>query len=306
MDRPFPPQDFSGKPGSLNTYTCPQDNLYIAELSDCYVEGPAGLIFDVNGNIFHDDDHFFSRLEVKPLPVEEPVEIKQFSMLISAVQKYSNMYYHFTVEILPRIISVKHYLDENPDAKLLIWDSAFIRNYLEKIGISADRIEPYDIGVRYGWSEWRRKREEREEQQQERVNCTLFFFFFFFFPFPRRYFADKLIYPAPVPRITPCRESIMATRDALNVTVLPEEERNIVVYLSRRNEMNRRIDNEDELLQSLRDSLPGEEIVVYDSNPDIDQVIDLFQRAKMVVGPHGAGFSHIIFTAPGTKVGGWG
>ena len=112
------------------------------------------MIFDVNGNIFHDNDHFFSRLEVKPLPVEEPVEIKKFPMLISAVQKYSNMYYHFTVEILPRIISVKHYLDENPEAKLLIWDSAFIRNYLGRIGISEDRIEPYNIGIRWGAVDW--------------------------------------------------------------------------------------------------------------------------------------------------------
>lgn len=93
------------------------------------------------------------------------------------------------------------------------------------------------------------------------------------------------------------------SRQALNVSVLPEEERNLIVYLSRRKEVNRRISNEEELLAKMREFLPDENIVVYETNPDLRKVIDLFQRAKMVVGPHGAGFSHIIFTAPGTKVG---
>lgn len=92
------------------------------------------------------------------------------------------------------------------------------------------------------------------------------------------------------------------SRKALNVSILPEEERNLIVYLSRREEVNRRISNEDELLAKMKQFMPDEKIVVYESSSDLEKVIELFQKAKMVVGPHGAGFSHIIFTAPGTKV----
>lgn len=30
------------------------------------------------------------------------------------------------------------------------------------------------------------------------------------------------------------------------------------------------------------------------------ETIELFQRARLVMGPHGAGLSHIVFSAPGT------
>lgn len=45
-----------------------------------------------------------------------------------------------------------------------------------------------------------------------------------------------------------------------------------------------------------------EQIVVFQSQKDVKEIVSLFQKAKMVIGPHGAGFSHIIFTAPGTHV----
>ena len=131
-----------------NTYICPERSLYVAEISHCYVEGPEGLMFDVYGNIYHDEEHFFHRLEAFPFPLEEAMEIKSFPTLVSIIQKYSNMYYHFTVEMLPRIISVKSYLDADPSAKLLVWDSAATRKYLAMIGISEDRIEPFDPQVR--------------------------------------------------------------------------------------------------------------------------------------------------------------
>ena len=45
-----------------------------------------------------------------------------------------------------------------------------------------------------------------------------------------------------------------------------------------------------------------EQIVVFQSQKDVKEIISLFEKAKMVIGPHGAGFSHIIFTAPGTSI----
>ena len=36
------------------------------------------------------------------------------------------------------------------------------------------------------------------------------------------------------------------------------------------------------------------------SSASLQDTISLFQRARVVLGPHGAGLSHIIFSAPGT------
>ena len=117
-----------------------------------------------------------------------------------------------------------------------------------------------------------------------------------------RYYADVVVYPYPSPRIMACKESLDASRQALAIETLEDSQRDLIVYVSREGEMNRRISNEEELLHTLERVFPDEKIVKYNSESDVDAIIALFQRAKLVIGPHGAGFSHILFTAPGTKV----
>lgn len=98
------------------------------------------------------------------------------------------------------------------------------------------------------------------------------------------------------------KELIQKTREALGVQDLPEEERDLIIFASRENDLVRKVENEDEIISALQMTFPGEKIVKFDGTKDARANIELFQRAKAVVGPHGAGLSHIIFSAPGTKV----
>ena len=84
-----------------------------------------------------------------PMPSEELLHIHETDILVTVIQKYSNMYYHFVDEILPRIALARDYLIMNPNAKLLLWDSPIIRSYVEALGISSAQIIPFDPEVRY-------------------------------------------------------------------------------------------------------------------------------------------------------------
>ncbi|MCC5832407.1 MAG: glycosyltransferase family 61 protein [Chlamydiales bacterium] len=69
------------------------------------------------------------------------------------------------------------------------------------------------------------------------------------------------------------------------------------LYLSRRDAGRRRVINEDEVYGLLR-GFGFERIEL--SNLPFKKQIELFRSAECVVGPHGAGFSHLAFCDPGT------
>lgn len=77
----------------------------------------------------------------------------------------------------------------------------------------------------------------------------------------------------------------------------PKSERKRKLYLSRGGK--RRVKNEDEVREVLQQF--GFEILS-DIDRTVDEQIRLFQEAAVVVGPHGAGFTNLLWCEPGTKV----
>jgi hypothetical protein len=71
------------------------------------------------------------------------------------------------------------------------------------------------------------------------------------------------------------------------------------LYVSRRDASRRRVVNETDLLRPLL--ARGFEIVSLDGRSFADQV-DLFRSAAVVVAPHGAGLTNLLFTGAGTRV----
>lgn len=55
-------------------------------------------------------------------------------------------------------------------------------------------------------------------------------------------------------------------------------------------------------LAAIRAAFPTQQVVMYSGADGLSaaETIALFQRARVVLGPHGAGLSHILFSAPGT------
>ncbi len=86
---------------------------------------------------------------------------------------------------------------------------------------------------------------------------------------------------------------------------LPESERDLVIYCSRRDAHDRLVENEDVMLAAIAEQLEASATVslyVFKGSETVLETVSLFRRAKAVVGMHGAGLSHAAFSAPGTAV----
>jgi capsular polysaccharide biosynthesis protein len=68
-----------------------------------------------------------------------------------------------------------------------------------------------------------------------------------------------------------------------------------------RQESTRKILNHDETLSMLKTKYPDLEWVVFDKLSPEDTAA-LFARAKLIVGPHGAGFTNMIFAPKGVHI----
>ncbi|MCA9235130.1 MAG: glycosyltransferase family 61 protein [Planctomycetales bacterium] len=74
---------------------------------------------------------------------------------------------------------------------------------------------------------------------------------------------------------------------------------NRVIYVSRRKARSRRVLNESRLLRLLADF--DAEVVCLEEI-GLDEQIDLFSQCRVVVAPHGAGLTNVIFSEPGLSV----
>jgi capsular polysaccharide biosynthesis protein len=80
-----------------------------------------------------------------------------------------------------------------------------------------------------------------------------------------------------------------------------ETQQKDVIVLIYRKEYLRSIVNFDSMYEGLKAQFPTEQFVIFDSLP-FDKTVQLFQRAKLVIGAHGAGLSNMIFGAKKTPV----
>lgn len=92
--------------------------------------------------------------------------------------------------------------------------------------------------------------------------------------------------------------------DALRSIVMAKPDRPTetnVGILIRRKEVRRSIVNHDALLKLLKKKRPDLEWFVFDSQPFMEAVA-LFSRTQIVVAPHGAGLTNMLFSPPNTRV----
>jgi capsular polysaccharide biosynthesis protein len=269
---------FSASFNLMQDVTATGDNLFtdvtdqfVATVPNGYVEGEGGLVYDAAGNVYHLPYYFHNRTnpQAAPLPGRTPEGAaaactRRFPRLATVIQRYGHMYYHWLEETLPRVVALQQAGALGPGTTLLTWGQPYEAAWLRALGVPASQVAVYD---------------------PEAAHC-----------------AQEVVVPAPVPRVTPPREALAAVRSALRVTTLPPAQRDLVVYVSREGEPTRRVANEGALLGALRAAFPANPIVVFKGGVAPADAISLFQRSRVVVGPHGAGLAHSLFCAPGTAV----
>lgn len=260
---------------------------FVAAIPRAHIQGANGLVFDESGRVYHEKNAFYERTASPPMPVATKGGVRKYELLATTVQKYGHMYYHFLVETLQKFALLKPHLDAHPSMQVLSWNSPYEAVFLRAMGVDPSRVVTYEPYV-----------DLPGEDEPAVVD----------------YQADALLMPTPTLRITPSREGLMTTRAALGVKDVAPELRTKVIYVTRDGESTRRVRNEAEVVESLRAAIGRvnavrgtryELVVFHGMQPTAEslaETMDLFAHAAAVVGPHGAGLSHILFAPAGTAV----
>ena len=76
----------------------------------------------------------------------------------------------------------------------------------------------------------------------------------------------------------------------------------MVVYCTRRDTEFRQVRNEGILIRKLREEFGKENVIVHSSSATLNETRTMFNVAKVVIGPHGAGLSNMIFASPAASL----
>ena len=112
--------------------------------------------------------------------------------------------------------------------------------------------------------------------------------------------ADQLLvpsFPGRVGYVT--RRTCCFLRRLLTQVGSPVRESTCKIYISRSDATRRRVTNESEVWNCLR-GYGFDKVRLADMK--VAEQIRLFARASVVVGPHGAGLSNLVYSHPGTQV----
>eukprot|EP00040_Diaphanoeca_grandis_P024907 m.137543 g.137543 ORF g.137543 m.137543 type:complete len:631 (+) comp29926_c0_seq2:89-1981(+) len=216
------------------------------------------------------------------------IEAVRMDTVATITQFASVSFYHFVMEVLPRLLLLLPKLNEDPQLKVLVphdhaeGKNGFITNLLELIkgenGESLmDRFIPYDTRIP--------------------VNDV-------------RIKVKKIIIPSWQPvesldHVNHClspRPLLRQLRGVLAPEILITK-RTKVVYLTRKGNNMRQLPNEQKLVKVLQLAVgDGFELIEFDGKLDTVAALKLFQHAVVVVGVHGGAFANIVACGSGTKI----
>ena len=98
-----------------------------------------------------------------------------------------------------------------------------------------------------------------------------------------------------------CHELLLAKNLLEENSLLKQESSSEIGIIIKRTEHERKIINHDEMVFYLRTKYPTIEWIEFQSLSVIE-TIKLFNRAKIIIGPHGAGLTNMLFAKKGIKI----
>lgn len=235
----------------------------------------------VGDNVVFDADHYYGlgrwwlgeRHDSWRL-YENVTEIRHVEKAISLTAWGGEAFQHFVVDVLPRLGVLFSILDDPRFGDLRLvshWDDApAARWFWDALGL-ADRVEP--------------------KPKNARADFVIH--------------ADEVLFADWEPRsrhygLHP-RGSLRPVQQRLGVLDGPDPD--LVLYLDRAGR-TRNVTNAEVVLEAVAEEvwIRGLSLEVFESEGDLDADRALFERARLVLGPHGGGFANLVFARPGTHV----
>ena len=234
-------------------------------------------IVNMDGDVFVDDLKIvghrcparFTRQKysAKFPPISKQAKAIIYDEVFTMSQFWGTGYFHFLVETLPRITPFIQFLRDNPTIKVHVFgkDKPYIKPFFAQMGITGDR---FVVGL----------------------------------------IRARVLY---LPQTGPCAGALVfngrlqSMIQRSSITQEPQP-RNSIVLIKR--SKKRYFNKHNEILASLRDTLASTDcnyrVEVFDDNPlpTLNETMAMFNRAFMVVAPHGAGEANLLFSEPGTIV----
>ncbi|CEO99054.1 Glycosyltransferase 61 catalytic domain-containing protein [Plasmodiophora brassicae] len=266
--------------------------LIVATLTNVTMEASTGVLYNDDAVFFGAHAHSTSDYTGGTLPDQQVVDVPGAVVSIDPSNKLN--YYHWTTEGLAGIALTLHYY---PDARIMLPDNVFAREALDLFDIDPGRVVWYDP-----------KAPNRESPGAQRYRIeTLMRVDWRDVP------GGHVVGPVDDPWriIQPAAAGIRLARRHL-LSKVRHEARPKVIYVSRADAgYIRVVQDEERLLRALRavvgpDCLhvfvaePGKKpgVDTHESKTLLEQVA-LFASAELVIGPHGAGLSNIVFARDG-------
>lgn len=184
--------------------------------------------------------------------------------LLALNHPYAGAYYHFVAETLARLTLFLNNFDIIKKIKILLPNKTkYINEYLDILGINKDQVITSNP--------------------------------------QKNYKANKVYFPRPISWGSPSREDLIRIKTIfLNILELKPIKEKIIII--KRLKGPRQILNHDNLLNEIKRNFPQEKIVEFDDRICIKDTIKLFSEAKLIIGPHGAGLSNMIFSPKGVPI----
>ena len=262
-------------PAWIQSHQPCSEHAFIAQIDNGFVSDNR-THFAVPGTVFTQTHWFQWQVYIRPVPDgpphswENPPKIQTYPCIGSVLQAYPEAKGHFPHEVLPRLLYLlKHVPHRCP---ILVAVNNFVQRYL-------DLLPPYQQKRILAW----------------KGHGTVY-------SAARVYVANEGPYchePNPhnggmstffQPYIMKFPRQVMAT----HVLVKP----NSILLMQRTG--SRKYLQHDDLMKALQSK--NKDVQVFNAEGDLKNHIALFAEAEVVIGPHGAGFSNLIFCRPGTLV----
>lgn len=215
--------------------------------------------------------------EIEDLQLAVTNNYRKFDNVIHLLKEHSTNYYHWLFEIMPRLIKVVDHLANNVEYQnqlfTILVNKGVVRNCIELLALAMPSKFCYEVEY---------------IEKGELVKCKkLHYVSPFWYAFD-----NTKHYPDVSKDFLVDRSAVQMVREALcyHKEVVDSNARKI--YLGRRNGQMRNIINVEQV-ESMMENLGFE--MIFTDIMSIEDQINLFQSAKIVVGAAGAAFSNMIF-----------